>query len=244
MTRVVGHKFVVLALFSLTLLVHAEPTVVSGILMGKEEVLIKTRTQGEIKSLEIMEGSNVKSGQVLAIIDDEQEKLEKQMAEIEYKKAKDDFEKTKKLEKFVSKEELLTKENEFHKKKTNYEIKLLSFQNTRIATPIAGIVTRRFINKGESVTSGEKAFEVINLQKLMIELDLPYEQIKHLKKGQHLTFSPEVQLDKSYKAGITYIAPVVDKASGTVRLRLELDNSLNTQKEYVLKPGAIVSIKL
>ncbi|MBI2522384.1 MAG: efflux RND transporter periplasmic adaptor subunit [Bdellovibrio sp.] len=222
----------------------AKAEIVSGILAGKEEVLIKTKIQGQIQQINFSEGQRVKEGDVLVVLDDEQQKLELELAKVEYETAKEDYIKTGQLKKYVSQEEILQKKNNYLRKKTVYELKNVSFENTRMTAPIGGVLSRIFIKKGESVGSGEKAFEIINPEDLVIELDIAADKIGKLKTQDQLNFSSEQEKGKSYKGTISYISPVIDKTSGTVRIKLELKNPTDAENKLQLKPGTLVNVEI
>ena len=213
---------------------------VSGILQGKEEVLIKAKSQGQITKIILKEGDRVKPGDILAIIDDQQEQIEVKLAKVEQDSAHKDYLKTSKLKKFVSQEEVLKKKNEYLKKKSIYELKKYNLENTQITSPIEGIVAHQFIKKWETVKSGEKVYEVILPDELIIELDIAAKISVNLKKDQSLSFTTEFDKKKKYQAQIYYISRMIDKSSGTIKVKLKIDN----KKELNLMPGALVSFEL
>ncbi|MBT3979784.1 MAG: efflux RND transporter periplasmic adaptor subunit [Bacteriovoracaceae bacterium] len=216
---------------------------VTGVLAGKQEVLIKSKSQGEITQIEKKEGTKVLAGDTLATIDDEQEQIEWKQAAEELKSAKGDYLKTKALKKYVSQEELIKKRDIYLKKKSIYELKGYNLKNTKITSPIAGVISKKFIKMGETVSNGAKTFEVINSENLIIEIDVLAEKSKNLKIGRFLSFSSDLHPKKSFKAKITFVAPTIDKASGTTRLKLELKNNV-VHGRYELKPGTLVNVHL
>ncbi|MBF0315017.1 MAG: efflux RND transporter periplasmic adaptor subunit [Oligoflexia bacterium] len=219
----------------------ATPT--SGILTGKQQIIIKAKSQGEIIAIKIAEGSSIRKDDVIAIIDDKQESIELQLAKSEYITAKNDFEKNKQLKKYLSLDELNKKENEFLKKKSAYDLKNLSLENTRITSPINGIIAKRYYNLGETVASGDKVYEVVNMDDLIIELDITPAQLKNLKQGDSIPFHAEDAPHKKFSAQISFIAPTIDSVSGSIRVILELKN-FKEKNSYVLKPGSLVIFDL
>ena len=86
---------------------------VIGVLRGKREILIKTKSQGELRKINFLEGSMVKAGDIIAEIESEKEQLELKIALNDFKQAKSDFEKSKKLKQYLSEDELLKKKNDY-----------------------------------------------------------------------------------------------------------------------------------
>jgi len=221
----------------------ANALTVIGILEGKKEIVIRAKSQGEVTQVNYEAGQKVSAGDIIAIIDEQQEEIERDLAETEFDTAKQDYLKTEKLKKFVSSDEITQKKNLYLKKKSILELKDYNFNNTRVTAPFEGVITKRFIKQGETVKSGDETFEVMQLHELVIELDIEAPAAAKLKNEQLLEFTTELHGKRSFQAQIYHIGPVIDKASGTIKVRLRLDNIKENEK-FVLMPGTMVNIKL
>ncbi len=209
-----------------------------GLLEGENDLVLKTRSQGIVKEIYFEEGKHVLANTVIAKMDDKREIVETELAEHEMKSALADFQNSQKLKKFLSQDELNKKNEVYLKKKSVYELKLLDLETKKITTPIAGVIARIFIKVGENISSGEKVSEVVSPEKLLIELDVDAHLLGELKVGKSLPFSTE--LDKQrYLAEIFFVGEILDKASGTIHVKLKVDNSKN-----LLKPGSMVKVSL
>ncbi len=218
---------------------------IPAIIFGKKEITIKSKAQGELIKVKVEEGDAVKAGQVIAIIDDRQQKIERDLANVEYKTADQDFLKTKKLNKYVSKDEILQKEAAYLKKKSTFELKELDFSNTRIVSPIDGVVTKNYFDEGERVSVGEKAFDVVQLSELLMVANVPAAEISKIKKGKDIDFTVSDLKDMKFKGSIIFISPVIDSASETIRIKVAVKNMIKPgEKAYLLKPGMIANLDL
>ncbi|MEF7616678.1 efflux RND transporter periplasmic adaptor subunit [Aquincola sp. MAHUQ-54] len=100
-------------------------------------------------------------------------------------------------------------------------------EQRRLRSPVAGLVTDRTQNPGELAQSGDGAKPIIQLAQvhpLRVELVLPVARYGTLAVGATATIEPEAPLKGRYTAQIKHIDRVVDAASGTFRVRLELPN--------------------
>ena len=61
---------------------------------------------------------------------------------------------------------------------------------------------------------------------------MPFERFSDFSTGQTMTISLPFPINSSHEAKITIIDPIIDSASGTFRMRLELPN-----KNYVIPAG-------
>ncbi|MBF0363143.1 MAG: efflux RND transporter periplasmic adaptor subunit [Oligoflexia bacterium] len=236
--------FFVTFLLAILLQVKVFAETFPAILQSSDEVSIKSKTQGQVTKIFFKEGDLVKQNEVLAIIDDEQEKIELDSAKLEMDSAKIDFEKSQKLKKFISEDELYNKEVNYLKKKSAYELKLYSFNNTRITSPIDGLISKQNIKEWATVNSGELTYEVIKPESLVIELDIGINKSRKLKIGQSLKFKTEYEKNKNYDATVFFVGNVIDKASGTVKIKLKLENKMINQNDWELKPGSLVQLEI
>jgi len=215
---------------------------VTGVILGEKEITIKAKSQGEITAVEFKEGAKVKSGDVIAIIDDQQEEIERSLASAEYESAGRDYTGTKKLKKYVSKEEMLKKRDQYLRKKSSWSLKEYSYNNTRIKSPIDGVISKSYFDKGETVSVGDKVYEVVQVDKLKIFLYVPSESLNHFKVGESISFKTKSHGDQVFAAKVEYISPITDSASGTVKIKLSFDNLLK-KEAYVIRPGTMAFVE-
>ena len=70
--------------------------------------------------------------------------------------------------------------------------------------------------------------ELANLNPLHVDLLSPANYFGQIKKGQDLLIKPESDLIKAKKAKVEIVDPLIDPASGTFRVQLEMDNPGNS----------------
>ncbi len=105
---------------------------------------------------------------------------------------------------------------------------------TVVKAPYSGIVTARFVEVGESVTSGQRLMSGLSLETLRVTLDLPQQVSIRVRPDPHaviLTGEGPVKPEK-----IT-IFPVADPLTNTFRVRLELPEG-----QFGLYPGMFVKV--
>ncbi len=92
-----------------------------------------------------------------------------------------------------------------------------------IASPISGIVVERYVAVGEFV-AGEPLVKIAQMDPLRVEVVLPATMFNSIKNGMKAEVTPETELDGSYNATVAIVDRVIDPASGTFGVRLELPN--------------------
>lgn len=100
-----------------------------------------------------------------------------------------------------------------------------------ILSPVKGVVVERFLSPGEYIET-QPILEIAQIDPLNVEVILPVNMLGSIKLGMEAEVKPETPLNDSYIAKVTIVDRVVDAASGTFGVRLELSNP-----EYKIPPG-------
>ena len=96
-----------------------------------------------------------------------------------------------------------------------------------IKSPVDGVVVDRMLHAGELADNRDLRKPILKLADigtLHVEALLPIEAYSKLSVGQSLDVLPEAPVGGSYKATVRVIDRVMDPASGTCGVRLELPN--------------------
>ena len=92
-----------------------------------------------------------------------------------------------------------------------------------IYSTVDGVVIERHNNVGEYVSTNP-VVDIAVLDPLFADVLMPFERFRDFKPGEQLEIILPAPLSGSHKAIITIIDPIIDSASGTFRMRLELGN--------------------
>lgn len=100
-------------------------------------------------------------------------------------------------------------------------------EQRRLRSPFNGVVTERLQGVGEVAQAGESARAILRLAQthpLRVEVVLPVALFGKIKLGTKATVDAEPPLTGRYTASVSIVDKVVDSASGTFGVRLELPN--------------------
>jgi RND family efflux transporter MFP subunit len=92
-----------------------------------------------------------------------------------------------------------------------------------ITSPISGVVVERMMNAGEFVRE-EPILSIAQLNPLRIEVILPSSKFGSIKPESTASVLLESPVGKTVAAKVTKVDRVIDAASGTFVVRLEIDN--------------------
>lgn len=100
-------------------------------------------------------------------------------------------------------------------------------EQRRVRSPVSGIVTDRLQQPGEVALTGDAAKPILRLaviHPLRVEVVLPVARLGSVRMGEIANVEPEPPLKGRWKATVRQIDRVVDAASGTFRVQLDLPN--------------------
>jgi len=106
-----------------------------------------------------------------------------------------------------------------------------------LRAPLRGIITKQQVVLGQGVSVGEELFEIVDTSRVWVFANLPIEQARRFKEGDHGEVVPRG--GDPIKATLAYIAPVAEEATRTVQVRLDVDNPQGR-----LKPNEYVDVRL
>jgi RND family efflux transporter MFP subunit len=92
-----------------------------------------------------------------------------------------------------------------------------------IYSPINGVVMERFLAQGEYVED-QPVLKLAQIHPLHVEVFAPVELLDAIKIGMRARVTPEKPVKEVYTARVTIVDQVIDAASGTFGVRLELPN--------------------
>jgi multidrug efflux pump subunit AcrA (membrane-fusion protein) len=95
-----------------------------------------------------------------------------------------------------------------------------------ITSPLNGYVVDRYKSVGEYVEE-QPILTLAQVNPLYVEVIAPVDLYRQIETGMTARVFPEQPIGGELEAVVITVDPVVDAASGTFRVRLELDNSDN-----------------
>lgn len=115
----------------------------------------------------------------------------------------------------------------------------LEQEKMRIAAPFDGLIARRYVREGQSVSKGDRLFWVTEESPLLMRFTLPERFFGRVRSAQQFEItSPDVPGEK-HSARVKEISPVVDPASGTFEVLVLLLGNGGS-----LRPGMTANIQI
>jgi RND family efflux transporter MFP subunit len=206
----------------------------NGTFAAIHELTLMSEGSGKVVDLKFNTGDQVQTGRVLAMLDDELIRSQLSLAEAALAKSKADL---KKYEALLSNDAISTQQVEDARlgvKKAETDVTTLRKQldNATIKSPIAGTITRRFIEKGSLVMPGTPVAEIVDVSRLKFIANVAESEVVQITAGQ------KVELTSSLFPGTEYKGTVISvgvKADEVKRFPVEIE--LNNDAKHPLKAG-------
>jgi membrane fusion protein (multidrug efflux system) len=115
----------------------------------------------------------------------------------------------------------------------------LEQEKMSISAPFDGLIARRYVREGQSVSKGDRLFWVTEESPLLMRITLPERFFGRVRSAQQFEIvSPDVPGEK-HAARVKEISPVVDPASGTFEVLVQLVGNRGS-----LRPGMTANIQV
>jgi membrane fusion protein (multidrug efflux system) len=109
--------------------------------------------------------------------------------------------------------------NTAHEEERSLELEL---EKTKVTAPFQGLIARRYVREGQSISKGDRLFWVTAESPLLMRFTLPERYFGRVHSAQQFEItSPDLPGDK-HAARVKEISPVVDPSSGTFEVLVEL----------------------
>lgn len=190
-------------------------------------ITVSAAESGVIKELPVEEGTSVKQGQVLARLDVVQLDAELEIAKIQADMQRIKVERLDELARSqrAAKEELDRSRADLRIRDAEIRKIQAGIETRTMRSPVNGVVTEIKRDLSEAVSlSSPHVLTVVQIDRLIVNLFLPPVRAAKLRLGG----SAELLLAENPQrvpAIVEFISPVIDAASGTVRVKFVLDNT-------------------
>lgn len=210
-------------------------------LISENEVKVLAEAEGRIADLLVEEGDRVRKGQTLAVLVRDDAEIALKKAELKATNATLAYERGVR----AVEEDLLSRED-FDKLKMDDELARQEqaeaqwrLEKTTIRAPFAGRITERIIRPGSHVRSPDHLFTVADFDPLIAYIYLPEKDVFGLTAGRDVRIRVKASEKTSFRGRIRQISPVVDTATGTVKVTVEA-----VAPPPEVRPGSFVTIEV
>lgn len=241
--------------------ITAELTVV-GNLIGMQTVDVVPRTGGRLVSVNVQLGDRVARGQTLAKIEDQEINEQVKQAEAAYQVSQATIRQREADLKFAQvnlersenlfQRQLLPRQSlddaearqvaataqldlaraQFQQSQARLEELRIARANTNIVSPVNGFVGKRNMDAGAWASQQAPVASVVDISSVRLVANVVEKDLRLVNPGDPATVSVDAFPGESFSGRIARVAPVLDPATRTAEIEIEVPN-----RDFRLKPG-------
>jgi RND family efflux transporter MFP subunit len=242
---------------------------VVGNLIGEQTVDIAPRTGGRLLDVRVKLGDRVRRGQILAKVEDREivEQVRQAEAsqrvseatirqrEADLNVAKVNFDRSKNLfeRQLLAKQALDDAESRYlaalaqvdlskaqlSQNESRLEELRINLQNTSVSSPVDGFVAKRTVDPGAMVNTNTAILSVVDISRLRLVANVVEKDLRMVSAGDMAEVEVDAYPGEKFKGKIARVAPVLDPATRTAVMEVEIPNG-----DGRLKPGMYARINL
>jgi RND family efflux transporter MFP subunit len=239
-----------------------------SVLTVEHQVDIAAQRDGVVTAISKDEGSAVKTGEILAQLDDRSLQMElikanddlqvednnRKYKEAELKAKSAAYHRQQQLRALGLSSDADLEAAEFQEKAAEYDLRgyealvesghaeinrlQLEADQTRIHAPFSGVVVRRYVREGQAISKGDKCFRVSQLAPLQVQFQVPESSAKRPASGAPVELSLVENSARKLNARIVKVSPTIDPASDSYDVLAQLTGPGISD----LRPGMAVKV--
>ena len=201
-----------------------------------EDVRVAANTSGRVDWIGPREGQEVKKGEPLAKIDVSALRASLEHARAAYKLAHDLCERRRRLygNNIIAQEELDQSETQLKLAAADLAQVKVRYNHGFPKSPITGIINHLYVDVGEYADLGKPIADIVNIDKIKINVRVPELDVRYVKKGQKTPLKIDAFADRTIIGTVEYVAFKADSATKTFLVRSVIDNP-----DHDIRPGMI-----
>lgn len=213
---------------------------IQGAIASKNLLSVSSEVSGRLTAVKVDEGHPVKRGQLIASVDMESLKKQRQELETQLGLAVDIFERQERLwdQEIGSEVQYLQAKNGVDRLEKSIETIDYSLTKSNIYAPITGVVDVVNLKTGEMAQPGMPIIMILDTRNIMVVADVPENYLGKINKGDIVNIHFPA-LNQDIEAPVTLIGRKIHPANRTFKIEIDLPN-----KSGLLKPNLLSEVQI
>ncbi len=188
-----------------------------------QSVIVMPQATGTINEILVKSGDRVKKGQILAQLDDDEQIILRDQAQVLLRSAREKSDSYKNLKSF-SRLEVLDAQIATETAQLALTNAELALKRRSVVAPIDGIVGIVAVNIGDNVTTASNVVTIDNRSQLLVDFWAPERFAVQVKTGMPVEATSASRPGRVFEGSIEAVDNRVDPASRTIRIRAKIEN--------------------
>lgn len=188
---------------------------------------LMAKLNGSITEVLVNEGDQVKKGDILARIEDDDFRIAVERAEATYNLTKAEYSRDKSIydKGVIPTATLDTNRTNMQKAKADYENAKLLFSRTVITSPMDGIIRRMDAKVGLQLSVGDPIAEILEIDRMKGVIGIPESDVTAVRKLENVDLTVQALGDRIITGKKHFLSPSPETAARLYNLELEINNS-------------------
>ncbi|MBI1753502.1 MAG: efflux RND transporter periplasmic adaptor subunit [Acidobacteria bacterium] len=197
---------------------------VEGRVLPYRQVEVSAPVSSRITELKVKEGDLVKEGQPLALLYGKLEELEMQRAKALLERREFEAKGAKRLydNKIIPEAKAMETRIDLDLARLQFESAAEQVRLRTVLAPLDGVVVAALRETGETVSTGQPLFRILDLSKVVVQLAVDSDAVGSLAPGRHVKVSLR-KTPEPLEGRVALVDPCADP-EGRVRVRVVVDN--------------------
>ncbi len=211
-------------------------------LEAESEVQVVSQASGQLPVVHLLveEGADVRKGQVLLRLQNDQLRTALERTRGQLAKAQREYDRQTNLHEQQRISEQAYSEATYELEQLQLTLKDAQRElgYTEVRASISGTVTGRHVIVGNQVTRGQVLFDIVDFESIVARVYVPEKELWRIRPGLDARLVAEATRGAERRGSVDRIAPRVDPRSGTVKVTIAIPRGER------LLPGMYVSVEL
>jgi len=210
-------------------------------LVAEGEVKVLAEVEGRVTRILAAEGDWVAKGRLLAVLDRGDAEIALEKARVREENAVAVHRRGLDLaaEELISREDLDKREMDARLARQEHAEATWNLAKTEVRAPIGGRVSLRSAQPGQHLRPADELFQITDFDPLIAYVYLPEKDVLALAPGRQVDLALDAAPAVSFHGRVRQISPVVDPATGTVKVTIEA-----MSPPAQVRPGSFVTVKI
>lgn len=206
-----------------------------------KDVIISSQANGVLEQVNVQLGDKITAGSVLAVVDPEMARAQLESASSNYQLALTNFQMQDQLyaKKLTSDQQYKTVKNQLAVAKSQFELAQLQFKNTRIVSPIDGILSAQYADQGEFIVTGKPVFNVVDISQIKVIIGVSGDELRYLQPQARVVVTFPTISDKPFIGTIRSIGTTAESSNQTFPIEIYVNNP-----NQRIKPGLLGFVQI
>jgi membrane fusion protein (multidrug efflux system) len=191
-------------------------------------VYLASEVMGQIKTINVKNNQQVKTGDVLLEIDNTVYEMNYKKGKELYNLKKEEFRKKQSLynQRLISEIDFLALRAQLQEAESDFKVAENYYNKTKIISPCDCYVSNFELKEGDFLGQGQSILNLINTNNIWVEANFKETQLKYMRAGQKAKIIVDVNKSKKFKG-------VIDSISKAVNSEFSIFGSQNTTGNWV-----------